>query len=85
LEHEGGSPVRFTAEGGISAGRMYAWIEIQYRTVEYPDLPQYYKEPVSLAPISIFAAWSQDEKIAEYRRIHGLKLKAFEEKYTDKS
>src|SRR5262245_36241801 len=65
----------FTEDENISSNHMYAWIEIQYRTTEYPNLPQYYHEFLPLATLSTYAAWSEDEKKAAYRELHKAKSK----------
>src|SRR5215218_5139090 len=48
---------------GLEGNTVYTWVEIQYRTEEYPGLPQYHLEYVPLAPIKVYARWSEAQKL----------------------
>jgi len=60
---------------------VYAWIELQYRTAEYPDLPQHYHEFLPLASLETYTTWSEAEKKAAYGRLYEAKQKEFTQKY----
>jgi hypothetical protein len=72
---------RFRQEQLQREGYIYTWIEIQYRTPDYPTLPQYYQELVALAPISTYAAWSDAERQVAEGAVHEQKRQEFEQKY----
>ena len=60
---------------------VYSLIEIQYRTQEYPNLPQYHLEIALLAPIKTYASWSEDQKREARSKLYEQKEKEFRQKY----
>ena len=72
---------RFSQEQHLIDGYIYIWIEIQYRTPEYPTLPQYYHELVAVAPIPTYVGWSDTERQVAEAAIHQQKWAEFEQKY----
>lgn len=73
--------MRFRQEKLQREGYIYIWIEIQYRTSDYPTLPQYYQELVALTPITTYASWSDAERQAAEAAAHHQKQLEFEQKY----
>ena len=64
---------------------VYIIIEIQFQTEEYPGLPQYYHEYVLLAPIKVYAEWSEAQKMEAIQAIYEQKEKEFRNKYGSES
>jgi len=57
----------FVQKEGIGGGAVpcvYAWVEVQYRTDEHPDLPQYHHKYVAVAPITVYAEWNNAQRAA---------------------
>jgi hypothetical protein len=81
LTDTSGAVHSFVKTRSIDSSDVYAWIELQYRTAEYPDLPQYYHEFLPIASLETYTAWSEAEKQAAYRRLYEVKQKEFAQKY----
>ena len=42
---------------------MHEWLEFAYKDPKCPNIPQYYHEPISLAPLSEFATWNNEQQV----------------------
>lgn len=50
----------FAKREGLLDDTIYLWAQVIYKNPEYPTLPQYYDEPVSLIPVSEYAEWDEE-------------------------
>ena len=71
----------FVYDADIHGHDIYVWIEIQHRTADDPDLPQYYHTFAAVAPIATYATWSEAERQAALRTLYDQKRKELERKY----
>lgn len=74
-----GLGVDFVQQNGIVGDDIYAWLEIQYRTSEYPDIPQYHHKFMPLAPVDTYASWTEDEDRAVRRVLYEQWVSSLEE------
>jgi hypothetical protein len=74
----------FIQENEIAGSDLYAWIQIGYRSEEYPDLPQYYHEYKLLASLTTYASWNKKEIRARREELYKEALHDFLTKYGPK-
>jgi O-acetyl-ADP-ribose deacetylase (regulator of RNase III) len=60
----------FIARNDFEPGIMYQWLEFTYTSEEYPTLPQYYREPTALVPLSEYATWEAEQAIQMSHSLH---------------
>jgi len=49
---------------------MHEWLEFSYKDPKYPSLPQYYHEPIDLAPMNEFATWNKEQQVKASQARH---------------
>jgi hypothetical protein len=60
----------FVQNNDIVGNEIYTWLEIQYRTPQYPDIPQYHHKFAPLAPVVTYASWTEAEDRAARKILH---------------
>jgi hypothetical protein len=72
----------FAQAEDLKEDEIYMWIEIQYRTREHADLPQYHHAFVGLASISTYASWTRDERELARKTLYEQERREFEKRHT---
>lgn len=71
--------VDFIRQNGITGNGIHIWLEIQHRTPEHPDIPQYDREFAPLAPVDTYASWTEAEDRAARRILYERWVSRWEE------
>ena len=83
LSGKQGEFAQFVQAQHIDTEQMYAWIDLQYRTTEHPQIPQYHHEIVPLTDLSTYKVWNDEEKQVRYRDLHRQCQQAFAQKVNE--